>query len=104
MMTKITEAVFSHVIQPIIDTGNNAPLAKLLRKAIVCSDQDERILLRAHLKDLLSTDNVVQSLVELGLVKLSKDYTNFFTMHELATKNHLDYYLHVDDAMSQSKS
>ena len=100
MMTKICEAVFAHMIQPIISTGNTAPLAKLLRRAIVCSDQEEEILLRAHLKDLLSKENVIQSLVELGLTKLSKDYTNYFTMHELVTKNHLNYYLHVDNTIS----
>ena len=100
LMTKITEAVFVHVIQPIIDTGSNAPLAKLLRKAIVCTDQEEQVLLRAHLKDLLSKDNIIQSLVELGLAKLSKDYLSYFTMHELATKSQLNYYLHFDDRMS----
>ena len=100
LMTKITEAVFVHVIQPIIDTGNNAPLAKLLRKAIVCTDQEEQVLLRAHLKDLLSKDNVIQTLVEIGLAKLSKDYLSYFTMHELATKSQLNYYLHYDDRLS----
>ena len=100
MMTKITEAVFTHTIQPIIDTGNNAPLAKLLRKAIVCSDQEEQVLLRAHLKDLLSKDNVIQTLVELGLAKLSKDYMNYVTMHELATGSQLNHYLQFDGGMS----
>ena len=100
LMTKITEAVFTHTIQPIIDTANNAPLAKLLRKAIVCSDQEERVLLRAHLKDLLSKDNVIISLAELGLAKLSKDYTSYVTMHELATRGQLNYYLHFDDGVA----
>ena len=100
MMAKITEAVFTHVIQPIIDTGNSAPLAKLLRKAIVCSDQEEQVLLRAHLKDLLSKDNVIETVVELGLAKLSKDYTNYVTMHELATTSQLNYYLQFDGGMS----
>ena len=100
MMTKITEAVFTHVIQPIIDTGNSAPLAKLLRKAIVCSDQEEQVLLRAHLKDLLSKDNVIQTLVELGLAKLSKDYVGYVTIHELTTRSQLNYYLQFDDGTS----
>ena len=100
LMTKITEAVFVHEIQPIIDTANNAPLAKLLRKAIVSTDQEEQVLLRAHLKDLLSRDNIIQSLVELGLAKLSKDYLSYFTMHELATRTQLNYYLNFDDRVS----
>lgn len=99
-MAKITEAVFAHIIQPIIDTGNNAALAKLLRKAIVCSDHEEQVLLRAHLKDLLLKDNVVQSLVELGLAKLSKDYASYFTTHELATRSQLNYYLQFNDSMN----
>ena len=100
LMIKITEAVFTHVIQPIIDTVNNAPLAKLLRKAIVCSDQEEKVLLQAHLKDLLSKDNIIQSLVELGLAKLSKDYVSYFTKHELTTRSQLNYYLNFDDGMT----
>ena len=99
-MTKITEAVFTHTIQPIIDTGNNAPLAKLLRKAIVCSDQEEQVLLRAHLKDLLSKHNLIQTVVELGLAKLSKDYMNYITMHELATGSQFNHYLQFDVGMS----
>ena len=100
LMTKITEAVFTHMIQPIIDTGNNAPLAKALRKAIVCTDHEEKVLLRAHLKDLLSKDNVIISLVELGLAKLSKDYTSYVSMHELATRGQLSYYLCFDDGVT----
>ncbi|XP_065890457.1 protein zwilch homolog isoform X2 [Dysidea avara] len=97
---QIAGAVFDHLIQPIIDTSNNAPLAKLFRKAVVCSNPEEQVLLRSHLKDLLSTEKVVQSLVELGLGKLVKDYVNYFTIHELATKSQLSYYLQADSTIT----
>lgn len=99
-LRQIAGAVFDHHIQPIIDTSNNAPLAKLFRKAVVCSNPEEQVLLRAHLKDLLSTERVIQSLVELGLGKLVKDYVNYFTIHELATKNQLSYFVQADSSVT----
>ncbi|XP_022084701.1 protein zwilch homolog [Acanthaster planci] len=77
-------------LQPIVHSDNQSILAKAIR----ASYQQQM--------HTVSVDEVaiLTMLVEIGLDKLRRDYTNFFIASELTTLNQLQWYLESGDACS----
>ncbi|XP_007639426.1 protein zwilch homolog isoform X2 [Cricetulus griseus] len=81
--TLILQSLQRGDIQPWLHSGSNSLLSKLIHQSYHGSMDSVP----------LSGTTPLQMLLEIGLDKLKKDYISFFVSQELASLNHLEYFI-----------
>lgn len=81
--TLIIQSLQRGDIQPWLHSGSNSLLSKLIHQSYHGTMDTVS----------LSGTTPVQMLLEIGLDKLKKDYISFFIGQELASLNHLEYFI-----------
>lgn len=81
--TLIIQSLQRGDIQPWLHSGSNSLLSKLIHQSY------------RGTMDIVSLNGTIplQMLLEIGLDKLKKDYISFFVGQELASLNHLEYFI-----------
>eukprot|EP00073_Rattus_norvegicus_P037929 XP_008764606.1 PREDICTED: LOW QUALITY PROTEIN: protein zwilch homolog isoform X1 [Rattus norvegicus] len=81
--TLILQSLQCGDIQPWLHSGSNSLLSKLIHQSYHAAMDSVP----------LSGTTPLQMLLEIGLDKLKKDYISFFVSQELASLNHLEYFI-----------
>ncbi|XP_052044014.1 protein zwilch homolog isoform X2 [Apodemus sylvaticus] len=82
-LTLILQSLQRGDIQPWLHSGSNSLLSKLIHQSYHGAMDSVP----------LSGTTPLQMLLEIGLDKLKKDYISFFVSQELASLNHLEYFI-----------
>ena len=97
----IFKAIVLGKIQPFIHQSKLSTLAVLFRQCLSCSSMDEREVIATKLQCLLTEEKALTCLVEIGVEKLQRDFTAFFTLGELATSGDLDVFFESTDLVQR---
>lgn len=97
----IFSALFEGEYQPVLCTTNQTQIGKLMKEIVCCKTDREKSIIKMEMTQAFSTSVALECVLEIGLEKLRKDYSNFFIKQELVTKDRLDYYLAKDVPMAK---
>ena len=100
----IVMALLEGLCQAVIHSGNQTALAKIIRE-IMCSESvPEKVKIKQRFENMLQEDSVLKLLMEVGVEKIRRDYTNYFMEEELVTLDQLSYYLEASSSMPDAVS
>ncbi len=88
-------------IQPFIHQSKSSTLAVLFRQCLSCGSIDRREVIATKLQCLLTEEKALACLVEIGIEKLQRDFTAFFTLGGLTTSGDLDVFFDSTDYIQQ---
>ena len=97
----IFSSLFQGEYQPVLCATNQTLIGKLMKGVVCCQTEREKAIIKMEMAQDFNTSAALECVLEIGLEKLRKDYTNYFFKQELVTKDRLDYYLAKDVPMDE---
>ena len=97
----IFSALFQGEYQPVLCATNQTLIGKLMKGVVCCQTEREKAIIKMEMAQDFNTSAALECVLEIGLEKLRKDYTNYFFKQELVTKDWLEYYLAKDVPMDE---
>lgn len=88
----VFKAVLLGKLQPFVHRSSTSVLAGLFREVLLCANAEDRQMLAPKFQSQLSGSRIVDSLVQLGIEKLRRDYRSFFVGSDLVTGSQLDHF------------
>lgn len=98
----VFKSVLLRQVQPYIHQSKTSSLAKLFRRSLSVSTDDEHQVVASRLQNLLTEEKCLQCLIEIGVEKMERDYLHFFTSNNLAMASDVKSFFRADEDLLTS--